>query len=301
MPEKLSPEAEERILALCRKISVAHNLDEEIQAELYAHMEDKLLGYLSGDEKVTEEDAFILVREHFGDPAVIKEMLQKTHGAEANTSLMRRLGAVATASLAAGCFVQLLLVFCEMYLLVNQQMRKPISEITRVVGIVFMMLPAFFLWVELLVWEKGMDHGRRMWFYHVDRNTFLLYFLIFVFFSMMLYSLALKWSSQLRTGHEIHQYFIPLLLQCPIWLWWCDSSPQHYRALLAGALAWAAYCVITGVIWSFNFGDYLILNPFITITLYCYFFFASLVIMGFYIALSNVRTIREWFESGIAR
>ena len=107
MPEYISPETVERIRALCRQISVAHNLDDEIQRELFSHMEDKLLGYLSGEEKVTEEDAFILMREHFGKPEVIKSMLNETHGMQATVSLMRRLGAIAVASLAVGCVIQL--------------------------------------------------------------------------------------------------------------------------------------------------------------------------------------------------
>ena len=79
MDKKLSPETAERIRELCRKISVAHNLDEDIQRELCAHMEDKLLGYLSGAEKLTGEDAFILVREHFGNTENLKRLLRQVH------------------------------------------------------------------------------------------------------------------------------------------------------------------------------------------------------------------------------
>jgi len=77
--------------ALCKKISVAHDLDQEIQDELYGHMEDKLLAYLNGEEPVTEDDALILVREHFGDPAVLKNLLQDVHADNAHVSLAHRL------------------------------------------------------------------------------------------------------------------------------------------------------------------------------------------------------------------
>ena len=53
MPDNLSPETSEKLRALCRKISIANNIDEEIREELYSHMEDKFLGYLSGEEKIT--------------------------------------------------------------------------------------------------------------------------------------------------------------------------------------------------------------------------------------------------------
>lgn len=81
MAEDLSHETAEKIRALCSRISVANSLDQEIQEELYSHLEEKLLAYLSGKEKITEDDAFILVREHFGDPVILKELLKEVHTA----------------------------------------------------------------------------------------------------------------------------------------------------------------------------------------------------------------------------
>ncbi len=103
MADPLKSDTREEIRALCKKISVAHNLDEEIQEELYGHMEDKLSAYLNGEEAVTEEDAFILVREHFGDPSALKGLLQDVHAFEAQVSLARRLAAAMIVS--AGAFV----------------------------------------------------------------------------------------------------------------------------------------------------------------------------------------------------
>ena len=59
MSDKLSGETQKKIIELCIKISVAHNLDDEIREELFTHMEDKLLGYINGNVAITEEDAFI--------------------------------------------------------------------------------------------------------------------------------------------------------------------------------------------------------------------------------------------------
>lgn len=99
MSDNISPETQEKIESLCKQISVAHNLDEEIQRELRTHIEDKFSGYLNGDEKLTEEDAFILVREHFGNPAVIRELYRDVETAAVQVILARRLGAVLSASL----------------------------------------------------------------------------------------------------------------------------------------------------------------------------------------------------------
>lgn len=79
MSDLFNQKTAEKIRALCGRISVANNLDEEIQKELYSHLEEKLLAYLSGRERVTEEDAFILVKEHFGDPENLKGLLKDAH------------------------------------------------------------------------------------------------------------------------------------------------------------------------------------------------------------------------------
>lgn len=60
--------------ALCGQIAAGHPQEAEIREELRGHMEDKFLAYMSGDERLTEEDAFLLVREHFGNPAVVEEL-----------------------------------------------------------------------------------------------------------------------------------------------------------------------------------------------------------------------------------
>ena len=65
-------------------------------------MEDKLTGYLDGSEKVSEEDAFILVREHFGDPANIKNLYQEVEDVETNGRLARKIGALIALSLCIG-------------------------------------------------------------------------------------------------------------------------------------------------------------------------------------------------------
>jgi len=81
MSDSLNQKTAEKIRTLCSRISVANNLDQEIQEELYSHLEEKLLAYLCGKEKITEDDAFILVREHFGDPANLKGLLKEVHTA----------------------------------------------------------------------------------------------------------------------------------------------------------------------------------------------------------------------------
>ncbi len=74
MNTPLNNDTQQRARELARTITVAHDLDPEIQEELYGHIEDKLLAYKNGEERITDEDAFILVREHFGNAKELKTM-----------------------------------------------------------------------------------------------------------------------------------------------------------------------------------------------------------------------------------
>jgi hypothetical protein len=65
----------EKIRALCRDLAKRRKLDEATRDELCGHLEDKLSGYLSGEVKITEEDALLLVKAHFGDAGEIASRL----------------------------------------------------------------------------------------------------------------------------------------------------------------------------------------------------------------------------------
>ncbi len=80
MSSDINPQIQAEICSFCNRISADYLLDAEIREELRGHMEDKLVAYMNGDERLSEQDAFILVREHFGAPAVVEELLQRVHG-----------------------------------------------------------------------------------------------------------------------------------------------------------------------------------------------------------------------------
>ncbi len=277
MPEKLTPETEHRIRELCRNISVAHNLDEEIRAELYSHMEDKLLGYLSGEEKVTEDDALLLVKEHFGNPGILKSLLQDVHVAEIHASLFRRAGVVLATSLALNyigsiCFV---LVYSLLSLFV------PGSELSRLperaipfLGyllpfILHAGIPVLLLWVILTNWKKRMDTGERLWFYTVGVWKFIAIIAVCIMLPVVLlhFMMSTWYSTHSRYimdimalggySHygwlQVFQLSIPLI-QCVIWLWWLDSRPRQRRPVLIGLLTWIGYMLYPSFVSLFAFG-----------------------------------------------
>ncbi len=280
MPDRLSPKIEERIKALCRQISVAHNLDEEIQAELYAHMEDKLLGYLSGAEKLTEKEAFVLVQKHFGDPAVIKSLLLTVHRAEAGISLARNLAVILALTLFTGLARYCLLfvirlgnlaVFGNAGMLLNgKEIFAYFCEGTLFLGV-------------LVHWRKRISNGEKLWFQTINPISFvaviavllcldtLAPFLVFLDPEHLL-NIPPSMLAEFQQGHaayvESHytnpywlvqfilspsRFALPgavpymlvslgyLLFQCIVWLWWCDTPPRNRYLLSLTAGAWALY------------------------------------------------------------
>jgi hypothetical protein len=77
MPELPSDSTLAKIRELCGELSARHGLDNETREELCGHLEDKLSGYLNGEVKITEEDALLLVRAHFGNTEKIAQRLRR--------------------------------------------------------------------------------------------------------------------------------------------------------------------------------------------------------------------------------
>ena len=160
MKKQLNQAAREMARDLARKITVAHDLDPEIQEELYGHIEDKLLAYTSGEERISDEDAFILVREHFGDTRLLKTMFQDAHAVAAHGMMLRRLLVAVITTLAC---VQL--AVWPAYIadaLVHWPNTMPYSSYyfrIAVSGIAFL-TP----WLLFIRWKYRIERGARVWF-----------------------------------------------------------------------------------------------------------------------------------------
>jgi hypothetical protein len=76
MPE-LPDSSRRKINSLSHELFGRLHLDEDTRAELSAHLEEKLAGYMSGQIPISEEDALILVRAHFGDARQIARRLRR--------------------------------------------------------------------------------------------------------------------------------------------------------------------------------------------------------------------------------
>lgn len=74
MPDTLSPEISKRVRALCEGILGDLNMPDTAIEELEGHFQDRMLGYLSGADPLSEEDALLLTQEHFGDAQTVREL-----------------------------------------------------------------------------------------------------------------------------------------------------------------------------------------------------------------------------------
>lgn len=75
MPEQPDVAAIQQIHHIARQLAERQGLDEEQVEEICGHLEDKLLAYLSGEVRITPDDAVLLARAHFGDAVGIARQL----------------------------------------------------------------------------------------------------------------------------------------------------------------------------------------------------------------------------------
>jgi len=259
--DELDPDVQARIRDLCKKISVAHDLDPEIRDELYGHMEDKLLAYLNGEEAVTEDDAFVLVREHFGDPAVLKELLQDVHASRSRQSLARRLAAAAVASLG----IQLLLYmvislsvvahaalglssppltpgpvsFLDGIHVASAPELRPVASLFA--GCQLFLSPLLLLFV-LRRWRRQAEDGRLTWFMRWRPwSLFCAVAVLLVLKSAAPQVGSPHWPLSVSGGSLFFLARfreVSCLLHCIVWLWWCDRAPRRVRTLAYALCAW---------------------------------------------------------------
>lgn len=278
MDKKLDAAVRERMRCLCRQISVAHGLDEEIRAELYTHMEDKLLGYLSGKEKITEDDAFILVQKHFGDPGIIKELFQGAHAIEAHVGFLRRLGVVAAASLLSGIigmFLFVLMIKISPAVLSPSRFSILPVAIQAFIAVILpeailSWIPAIFMLGVLYHWKKRLINGYRPMFFSTRAGNFAILMLCLYLTANFLGHVRLADPMQMlylyhsSSGHHLYEthlsdvlLFGPMvlsaMLQCIIWLWWLDTRPRLFRTTVMGLSAWMGYYMVCNVMYHASY------------------------------------------------
>lgn len=96
MPEQLNESAIQQIRQIVRQLARKKGLSPEEAEEIGGHLEDKLLAYLRGEERITQEDALLLARAHFGDAAGIAQQLADGAAAAPEVQRARKIQSLAT-------------------------------------------------------------------------------------------------------------------------------------------------------------------------------------------------------------
>ncbi len=209
MDAHLTSKGEEQLRALARKIGASHELDAEVQEELFGHLEDQALAYLSGEEAVTEDDAILLTREHFGDARALKEWLGSVHAQADHSRFYVRLVPVAVLTLVwhAGALASGQLPIRDLW---------PISLI---------LWTLFAVWI-LLQWRRQERRGQSMWWEHGKTRWVALG--VAIALPLVSYHGWLDYSPPITTVSFLPRLLSQLLvlvswLMMPfMWLWWAD-------------------------------------------------------------------------------
>ncbi len=256
-----SPEVQKRLRAMCAQMAVAQHLEDDIQRELYGHMEDKLLSYLNGEEAVTEEDALILVREHFGDPVVVKGLLHAAHPMAAANHFLRRVVAVICAETV---FMFLAGIFITAVLLLVPAVADDAAGALFLYAALpaLLRLPAAYLiWVTLRFWQRRIDMGHSAWFLEYPGRLMACIGVIVVGAGLVLpigHASAAVVVPSVEPEWTFYSYSLLVSVffavwMSILWIWWCDRPPRLKMPVLAACGLWAAYeflCGLPPVAWT---------------------------------------------------
>ena len=95
MSESMDPKLAEQLNAICDAYARRKHLSDDDRQEVFAHLEDSLQGYLTGQTRVTAEDALLLARARLGDVKGVISQLQ-IEPADYARNRRRRTMAIAT-------------------------------------------------------------------------------------------------------------------------------------------------------------------------------------------------------------
>jgi hypothetical protein len=254
MSHSLSPETQQRVQELCRRIRVAQHLDAEIEAELCAHIRDRIAGYLDGSDKLTEDDAVYLAEKHFGDTATIQSLFAHVHHQEFTIGWLRRLLALAAATVAVDIVTRLFL----------QEVRRlsptdPYAlyrfPLWHAAQALLALLGTFVIWRSLIRWSHQERTPRGPWYRRGGLLAVALTILLptyAVISQLPVQPLPYDNGPVMSLVTAIIQLFSFLVwsVRGLLWIAWPSRPLVHRPAVWTGAIAWALISWIPLCIYS---------------------------------------------------
>ena len=236
MTESISPKTQTRIDSLLREIAAGQHIDADTIDELRVHMEEKYLAYMTGAETITEDDAMLLMREHFGKPEVIRACFEE-HRERVTPMLFFRWFSAAA----------IMFVVC----MIIQTMLQ--VEIAQIITLLLMILPLWF-------WRVREEKGLKVWYLSLPSWLLLSMVLILVFavpIPIMRNIIHLSELERYRFFNGIGQLAVYpstgiIMYQSVFILWWFDRRPRYVLVPLGVAAMIAFFSAVWAVEnWTF--------------------------------------------------
>jgi hypothetical protein len=238
--------------------------DEDARAELEAHADDKVIAYVSSQERITEADAWLLARERMGDPNVLRRELTEARPSNAQTgaSLARRLAAIAAATLLAMIASQTLSLIIRNGLFVTDQSLAGATRafwVSVVAEAVLMILAHATLVPVLRQWRRREDAGESLWFdtFSPERFTLLLAALLTLYAVVPFISTRPLLMPAVLVPQDPQFAWLVLLfvlslipwaVQGLLWFWWADRGGRRVLQLTWAVGTWAAFLFLASLV-----------------------------------------------------
>jgi len=247
MDKTLSPEMQQQIRTYCDSVCAMHGLD-DVREELQDHFEDKMIAYLSCSEKLQEQDAFLLVREHFGDPAVLKSMFQTVHVKEAGVTLGRRVCSAFAAAFLIMALSHAAMTVCDLLTTAWGAVSGPqwaTGLFFNTYRILISILSPVAFYLILRYWNRRIDAGLPVWFLRMPFAISLLVSAGLLIASRFVPQVLWMSSSVLPFGKgllPIAIMMVPGILGYAatgvLWMWWIDRAPRARASMFVALVCW---------------------------------------------------------------
>jgi len=236
----LSAELERRIEAYCSQEIGGEDYPEEVREELRAHFRDRVLGYLNREDDLSESDAFVLAREHFGNPAVVREMLLKESSTGFPAGLYRRMAAGAVVFVLVQPLAGLL-VTQTLSLFLDPAKLSPIDTGWAFTATALVTIPLAY--APLRYWRGRLDSGAAPWFmtWPPIALVALLAGIYIAVGAMQLYFSEPGAEQPMLDAMAGFLGVAIMLIQSAQWFWWCRIPPRSFSHFLHAVLGLACY------------------------------------------------------------
>lgn len=271
MNRTLSPELLQRIRTHCEGFCEKHGLD-HAREDLQDLIEEKASSYLAVSETLHEEDAFLMAKEHFDDPDVLRVRFGGTRPAQAvpaassppelapSLSTGRRLFAAFVASFVIAIALKALLLPFHVCMTVF----RPAPGLAWISSLLFnavqfslVALSLLALYGALRHWDRAAEAGSRPWFARMPAVLALLLIAGLIVVERLVPTTVWTVNQGLpfvtHGDRGIYILFVTIFGMIAstgrnmVWLWWVDRTPfSNAKVFAAVACAFAATELMSG-------------------------------------------------------